>query len=83
VIVMFEPFPASEVRLAISLVQASHQLDAALLEQQDIQPIGHQAIGQQNISRAKHIPKLTEQAHFALTFSGIAAHAEIQDGSAS
>jgi len=36
-----EPFPAPKVSPAIGFVQASHQLNAALLEQQDIQPIGH------------------------------------------
>ena len=37
VIVMVEPFPAPKVGPPIGLVQTSHQLNAALLEQQDIQ----------------------------------------------
>ena len=59
-VMMAQSLATTKVRRSIGFVQAADQLDAAFLELQDVRPIGQQAIGQENISRAKDVPQSAE-----------------------
>ena len=74
-----EAFTTAKVGSAVGFIQTTDQLDAALLEQPNVRPIGHQTIGQQNVSPTKHAPQSAQQADFALAFAGVPAKAEIDD----
>jgi hypothetical protein len=74
--------PSSKVRCSIGFVQTTDQFHTTLLEQQNVRPIGHQTISQQNISRMKHVPQSAQQADFTLAFAGISAESKIHDGPA-
>jgi hypothetical protein len=60
VVIVAEALPTPEVGFSIGFIQATDQFNAALLEQENVRPIGHQTIGQQNISWEKHIPQSGE-----------------------
>ncbi len=56
VVIVTEALPTPKVRLSIGFVEATDQFNAALLEHPNVRPIGHQTIGQQNVSPTKHAP---------------------------
>jgi hypothetical protein len=65
----------------MGFVQPTDQFQAALLEQHDVRPIGHQSIGQENVSGTKDVPQFAEQTDLALALAGVPADPETQNGS--
>jgi hypothetical protein len=54
VVVDAQRLPAPEIRLAMGLVQAADQFDAALLEHRERRPVRGQAISQEDVAAAPH-----------------------------
>src|SRR4051812_10970963 len=77
---MAQPLATAEVRLAAGLVQPADEIDAALLQEQDIQPVGLQAIGQEEVTGAEQVPQRAEQANLALPLAGVLADPEVHYG---
>src|SRR5207248_7250133 len=80
VILRAQPLATAEVRRAVGLVQPADEVDAALLQEQDIQPVGLQPIGQEDVTGAEQVPQRAEQADLALPLAGVLADPEVQDG---
>jgi len=57
-VVLPQALPAAKVGFSVGLVQPTNNFNATLLQQQDIRPIGHQSIRQQNIPAMKARPTI-------------------------
>ena len=51
----------------------------ALLEQVHADPARHQAVPQQHVAGAEHVPQPPQQADLALALAGVAADAQVED----
>jgi hypothetical protein len=71
-------FPLAEVGPAVC-GQAAHGVDPAPLEQVHADPARHQAVAQQDVSGAGHVPQLAQQADFPLALARVAADAQVED----
>ena len=77
---MAQTLAPTKVRRAVGFVQPTNEFDAALLEHQDVRPVGLQAIGQENVLGAKDVPQGAEEADLALSLARILADSELQNG---
>jgi hypothetical protein len=63
----------------VGLVQPADEVDAASLEQQDVRPVGLQAIGQEDVPGPKDAPQRAQETDLALALAGVTADAQVED----
>jgi len=72
--------PASSKGWSVNFGPVAHVLHAAPLQEQDIQPVGLQPIGQEEVTGAEEVPQRAQQADLALPLAGVAADPEVHNG---
>jgi hypothetical protein len=78
IIVFAQAPPLAEVGPAVRR-QAADRVDAPLLEQVHADPALPQAVAQQHVAGAEHVPQLAQEADLLLALAGVAADAQVED----